>query len=125
MDKIRRDIQLELQSQAGTAKQSHQTPDQGEESGDSSFDSEDYQYYHPEPEESTRPETESIVVEDLELPEEGGAEQGRKTRSGRVPKTPLKLREDRGYQQLSPRERKRRQVQAKKRKKKQSVEKVM
>ena len=125
MDKIRRDIQSELQDQAGKAKETQQAHDQAEENGDSSFDSDDYQYYQPEPEESTRPEMGSVESEDIGLPADEGTEEGRKTRSGRVTKTPLKLREDLGYQRLSPRDRKRRQVQAKKLRKKQSVEKVM
>ena len=125
MDKIRRDIQSELQDQAGKAKETQQAHDQAEEKGDSSFDSDDYQYYQPEPEESTRPEMGSVESEDIGLPADEGTEEGRKTRSGRVTKTPLKLREDLGYQRLSPRDRKRRQVQAKKLRKKQSVEKVM
>lgn len=125
MEKIRNDIRLELQVQAGQAEQPQQTQDQVEERGDSSFDSGDYNYYHPELEDSTEPEAGAVAAEEITLLEETGTEQGRKTRSGRLTKTPLKLREDLGYKQLSPRDQKRRQVQAKKRGKKQSVEKVM
>lgn len=42
MEKIRKDIQSELQVQAGQAEQPQQTQDQVEERGDSSFDSGDY-----------------------------------------------------------------------------------
>ena len=83
-----------------------------EERGDSSFDNGDYNYYHPELEDSTEPEAGSVAAEEITLPDETGTEHGRQARSGRVTKTPLKLREDLGYQQLSPRDRKRRQVQA-------------